>query len=337
MRAAWICVVVAVLMLGSGKPAVAGRFLFGTAETIHHLQDVGLKGPNSEELYLGYKTSVVNFGAGLYVSDDGYVLGIKGDETRYFQMPAAAALARLQQARLLPDPLPAYKLDVFDYLIGYSLWIILAIVIPFYMLRDRFLARRRAASTTLPSARNEDLAAPPAIQGEHPDDARPGEAVRDIALPVTLYVKRSRMLLYLGLAVIFVVGSVSAIPSRPDIAYLGIVFFGAGAVAFAVQLHPKSAYLHLTADGFVMRNLFRSMPMVAWRDVSRFFTVRMKGATMVAWNYAPGYGEHGAGRAIAKAIAGAESALPDTYGMKPDDLADFMNALRAQCVQGRPS
>jgi hypothetical protein len=145
MRIQWIVVMVAVLVLAVDKPASAARF--GTAETVNYLQDLGLKGPNGEELYLGYKTSVMNVGAGIYITDDGYVLGIKGDSTHYFQMPEAARIAQLQRAGLLPDPLPAYKLGLSDYVIGYSLWIIVAVVILYYMLRARFRARRRLAAT----------------------------------------------------------------------------------------------------------------------------------------------------------------------------------------------
>jgi hypothetical protein len=135
---------VAVLVLALDKPALAGAF--GTQETIHHLQDVGLKGPNGEALYLGYKTSVMNVVAGIYIHDDGYVLGIKEDATRYFNLPAGAKLTLVQRAGLLPDPLPPYTLGILDYFLGYSLWIILPVLIPYYMIRSRFRAKRRLAA-----------------------------------------------------------------------------------------------------------------------------------------------------------------------------------------------
>ena len=110
------------------KPVAAFALVqFGTQETTHILQDVRLKGAQGEQLYLGYMTRTQSFLLPMYVSDAGYVLGIKGDRERYFKMPAGAELARLQQAGALPKPLPPYRLTVGDYVMGYLLWIVLAL------------------------------------------------------------------------------------------------------------------------------------------------------------------------------------------------------------------
>ncbi len=126
MRTRLLFVLVPVLLLTAGGNAHAARF--GTDESIHRLQDVDLKGPNDEALYLGHKTSTLNVLAGVYIKDDGYVLGVRGDSKKYFDMPGAADVERFQRSGLLPNPLPKYELSAIDYVLGYSLWIVLAVV-----------------------------------------------------------------------------------------------------------------------------------------------------------------------------------------------------------------
>lgn len=48
---------------------------------------------------------------------------------------------------------------------------------------------------------------------------------------------------------------------------------------------------------------------------------------MVAWNFSPDHSPKGRAGAISKALCGYEAALPDTYGMKPQDLAALLNEL----------
>ena len=72
-----LLLIVALLCLLPAQNAEAA-FKFGADETIHFLQDVSLKGAKEEALYLGYRTKIQFFVAGLYVTDEGYVLGVKG-------------------------------------------------------------------------------------------------------------------------------------------------------------------------------------------------------------------------------------------------------------------
>ena len=127
----WRCFLfsVAVLLPLSNAQAQTGGMMFGTAEDIHKLQDVGLKGPGGERLVLAYKTTTKYFIGGVFVRDDGYVLSADGDGERYFQLPTGDRLSSLQEQGLLPNPLPRYGLSAFDYGNGYSLWMIVAITV----------------------------------------------------------------------------------------------------------------------------------------------------------------------------------------------------------------
>lgn len=113
-------------------PASAeAALMFGKDETIHKIEDIAFQNREGEDLFLGYKTTIQFFVAGLYLTDDGYVLGVRGEDT-FYPMPTGEELKGLQADGLLPDPLPAYRIGWFDYALGYSLWIILVGVAAFY-------------------------------------------------------------------------------------------------------------------------------------------------------------------------------------------------------------
>ncbi len=61
------------------------------------------------------------------ITDDGYVLGVKGSASSYYKLDDAQ-IKSLQARGLLPSPLPPYELSEIDYLFGYMLWIVLAFV-----------------------------------------------------------------------------------------------------------------------------------------------------------------------------------------------------------------
>ncbi|MFL5150178.1 MAG: hypothetical protein ACJ8DN_18820 [Microvirga sp.] len=108
------------------------QYRFGTDEQIHFIQDVPLKGAKDEALYLGYMTKTQNFLLGVSVEDAGYVLGVTGESGRFYHMPKGEELAKFQTAGTLPSPLPPYRLGIFDYVVGYSLWWGLALVALFW-------------------------------------------------------------------------------------------------------------------------------------------------------------------------------------------------------------
>jgi len=108
------------VLASSTSPAHAGKMYFGTQEYLRSIQDVAIKGPNDEELYLGYKYSFYSFILPYTLSDDGYVLGIKGREA-YFPLDQAS-IDRFQGNGLLPTPLPPYQLSAVDYAMGHAAW-----------------------------------------------------------------------------------------------------------------------------------------------------------------------------------------------------------------------
>ncbi|MEO6950443.1 MAG: hypothetical protein ABI321_01415 [Polyangia bacterium] len=94
---------------------------FGTDDDLTCLTG-NFMGPHDTQVCLASKISLHFFGAGIYVSDGGYVLKVQGEKSYYSLSPER--IEQLQQAHAVPTPLPPYHVSVFQYAFGYSLWII---------------------------------------------------------------------------------------------------------------------------------------------------------------------------------------------------------------------
>ena len=112
--------------------------LFGASEKIEKLQDL-----EGTEYILSHKYTSHFFFAGMYLSDDGYVLQKKGDSTNnrpfdgmkrvhdlttYYPLNPEKIL-EMQQSGVLPTPMPKYSIPILEYVFGYSLWLVLAFAI----------------------------------------------------------------------------------------------------------------------------------------------------------------------------------------------------------------
>lgn len=114
--------------LYAGIPIIHGHF-----QDIHKIVDVKLEGKNGDKLFLGYITDSYYIEAGVYIKDKGYILGVEGEDDTYYPLPTGEDLKYYQINNLLPNPLPQYNIPIKDYLIGYSLWIILFFVVAYYI------------------------------------------------------------------------------------------------------------------------------------------------------------------------------------------------------------
>ncbi len=150
-------------------------------------------------------------------------------------------------------------------------------------------------------------------------------------LPVTLHPNRARTALWLLLSLVFVTIGVLMVRDAKLAGYFVGGVFVLGVLVFAINLHPRAAYLRLTEEGFTYCSLFRAQT-VRWDVVAEFAVIVLPTATMskprmVAWNFVPGYPRKDSARAMSQALSGYEAALPDTYGLKYDELAGLMNTL----------
>ena len=114
---------------------------------------------------------------------------------------------------------------------------------------------------------------------------------------------------------------------------IGIIFFGAGIVATFLNLMPNSCYLKLNESGFEFKGSFRKT-FIKWDDVQKFYVtdpsakMGIKSIKVVAFDFSNSYNKQELAREIARNIGGSEAALPDTYGKKPEELAELMNSWK---------
>ncbi|HEY0882002.1 MAG TPA: hypothetical protein VGD87_10755, partial [Archangium sp.] len=127
-----------------------GKLMFGWDDKITCIEPVGTTGPDGEELCLAFKTSKLFVGAGVYLRDDGYVLGVTGDKHSYFPWPEEKVVKEWQEEGVLPTPLPGYSIPAIEYAFGYSLWIIIAVMAAWAVLQKVRTKRRQARDALIP-------------------------------------------------------------------------------------------------------------------------------------------------------------------------------------------
>jgi hypothetical protein len=137
------CAAAFLMSAGAAKAA-----MFGTQEEIHKLMDVDITSQDNQPLYLAYKTSTFYAFAGVYIKDEGYVFGVRDKPDVYIET-TPEEIAKFQASGLLPDPLPKYSLSFLDYALGYSLWIVLAIIAIVYLFS--WLRKRGTPATPTPT------------------------------------------------------------------------------------------------------------------------------------------------------------------------------------------
>lgn len=120
--------------------------------------------------------------------------------------------------------------------------------------------------------------------------------------------------------------------SAKVIAWLSVGFFALCAVVFALQLVPGASYLRITDEGFVFCSLFRKSPLVPWREVSEFRVASVPPSSHKLVVYDLNNALRPAIRSVNRALVGASDGLPDTYGLKPQELADLLNSWRLRGI-----
>ena len=145
--------------------------------------------------------------------------------------------------------------------------------------------------------------------------------------------RRRRALLLVGSAVFFAVSALWMLAQPSLVAALGVLLFGFGTVAAALQMVPRWAYLRVGPEGLLVRHPFHKPTRVAWNDVERFT------AYEVAHQYGSvkmvGYDRRDltpekqrVWQTVGRGMTGVDAALPDTYGMPHEELADLLNWAR---------
>jgi hypothetical protein len=152
----------------------------------------------------------------------------------------------------------------------------------------------------------------------------------NVELPLRLTTSKAKMLLLLAGSLAFVAIGVWMVVRQPQDAFWGyssIVFFGACAVVALISMLPSASYLLVTREGFTMCSMFRQHAF-RWSDIDSFAACRIATNASVGWNFSSSYTRSKTMRAMNVRLANVEAAFPDTYGMKPEKLAQLLNQLR---------
>lgn len=148
------------------------------------------------------------------------------------------------------------------------------------------------------------------------------------AQPLVLRPKRAKMA-GLGLGtLLFVLTGLWMVRDGDAFGWLIVGFFGLCLLVFLALLLPGAAYLALDSEGFTMCSLFRAHTL-RWADVTGFGIGRVLTNKMVMFNFVDSYRPTPGLRTLNSNLVGFEAALPDSYGLSHEALAQLMNQYKA--------
>jgi hypothetical protein len=112
-------------------------------------------------------------------------------------------------------------------------------------------------------------------------------------------------------------------------------------IAVAVPLIPficwvmttRRMHLRLNASGFAFGTL-RKQYMYSWSEIESFGVAEFASNRWVCFVFAPGYRTEAKVRAINQDFGGFDRFLPETYGMRAEELAKLLESWRLQYGTG---
>jgi len=143
----------------------------------------------------------------------------------------------------------------------------------------------------------------------------------------TLYPGKFKNIFLLLISIIFTVGGIFMLMDGETFGWFVSGFFGICLIVAIIGLLPNANYLKLDKNGFEMCTLFKKSA-YRWEDIQLFRSGKVHVKTMVMFNFSEDFQKHKTMRKVNAKIAGKEGALPDTYGLKAEELADLMNDYR---------
>lgn len=122
IRAHAVAISIVIGFSASCAQALPGELCFGSGEKLITVSPTKILDDSGVSLELAIKVTTKCFGLPYSARSDGLVLKAANDFSKYRSLPARSELVRLQQADLIPNPLPPSDLQTFDLLFGHFLW-----------------------------------------------------------------------------------------------------------------------------------------------------------------------------------------------------------------------
>ena len=156
-------------------------------------------------------------------------------------------------------------------------------------------------------------------------------------LPIILYPSKQKNFLMLLVCLAFVLLTLFVNKPSKLFYWIGLIFFGLGVIIFSIQLvFPKTSYLKITEKGIEIRNIFKPSFM-SWEIIQDFevgsIPIRFRKKKMIMINFDKTYNKQNFGRELARSMAGFEGALPESYGMKHEELVNLLNSYKNKFKQ----
>ena len=170
-----------------------------------------------------------------------------------------------------------------------------------------------------------------------PSNSQTADVLAQFPGPVILSVPRKIQIRPLVLAASSFAIALAAVhqDSSSKLAWFGLVFFGVGAIAFAISALPGATSLTLDRDGFVAKRAFiqnRSR----WPDVTNFVAAPARPPARqdikFVWFNDTQWQKWKLAR-METASFGYNAGLPATYGFAAEDLANLMTRWRDRALQ----
>ena len=149
--------------------------------------------------------------------------------------------------------------------------------------------------------------------------------------PVRLTPSPRKWLLILAGGLVFVACGIWMRNDNAVMAWLCIAFFGLGTLIAGAMLLPGAAGLVLDADGFEVTNIFRRQR-TRWADVTGFTVADIPPSGQKLVVYDDARVKNSTLGKINTSLAGRDAALPDTYGLAPQALANLMAGWRERAA-----
>lgn len=155
-------------------------------------------------------------------------------------------------------------------------------------------------------------------------------AQMDAGSTIVLRPSNARWLFVLLTSLVFTAIGAAMIREGQGLGWAVAGVFGLCSLAAVIVLLPGSSYLKIRRDGFVFGTMFRRHHL-PWTAVGPFSVSQVGAQAMVVFDVIdPARLPRGARLSLAP--AGANAGLPDTYGMKPGELAAILNAARDRAL-----
>ena len=149
----------------------------------------------------------------------------------------------------------------------------------------------------------------------------------------TLYPSTAKFVFLLLVCLLFTLGGIQAASACEQWGHLAYLIFGLSSAACVLIMVKQINYLRLGDNEFEIATLARKRR-IKWEDVDSFGIVSVdiyNGGywTLIGWDYKKGVSAPPlaiiGSTTQSKWAVGKEDTLPDTYGMKAQDLLSLMN------------